>query len=431
MEYSPIKSVRTKNFMCIGDASVDMTKSPITCLLGENESGKTSFMKSITVCSANAFETEHKAYIRTGTAGFGVAIELEDGTIVTRIKRKDGNIYEVLKPDGETWRVDKIDRGYGTPKAVAEVMGFVVEPETKELLNMRTYADKCLFVDTKTSENYKVMYNALKVDNLTRAIKEGSRQANAARSDINSYEKSINALEDSLKRIKIIDMEPAILIKNRLKSEIEQLEMLDKAKRLIEKNNALRNELGLLNEIQNRETINETEIMLFSKLNSVLDRNKAIKSENRIYEALDSLSEVDYSTEEKLDDIVRLLNRTKEITTKNEIYYKLSKISEIDTTEVDKLNKIISLLDKNKQLYSKLNKSIDNIEEFDTNELEIQNKLNRVYQLSFVVNQCENALKQLNEYQIQCENALKQAGVKVVSCPNCGEDVIVTDDKID
>lgn len=429
MEYSPIKSIRTKNFMCIGDANVDLTKSPITCLMGENESGKTSFMKSIAVCSANAFETEQKDYIRVGTAGFGVAIELIDGTLVTRIKRRDGNIYEVSQPNKDTWRTDKIDRGYGTPKPVADVMGFVVEPETKELLNIRTYEDKSLFVLTKTSENYKVMYNALKVDNLTRAIKEGTKQANTARSDINTYEKSINTLEDSLKRIKIVNMEPALLIRQRIESELEQLELLEQANRLIEKNQELEKKLGYLVEVQNKQEINETEIMLFSKLNSIIQRSKEIEEENKIYEKLNGLSEIDYSLDEKIKDVVDLIDRTVKIESKNKAYMKLRDISEVNEYELNIFNRVLWYQNRNSELETKINKELMTTSEIDTMELEVLNKLNRIYQLSYVLGQCDNALKQLSVYEQQCEDVLKQLGAKVVNCPKCGEEIVIADDK--
>ena len=167
--YSPIKSIAIKNFRNLGDVTLDFTDSPIISLIGEIESGKTSVVKSFGVFAAHQSPKYQKYYIRTGTPGFGVAIELEDGTLVTRIKTDTANRYTVSKGDTVIWQAQKLEST--VPKAVQDVMGLLEERETKELLQIRTYEDQLLFVITSASTNYKVMYEALKVKNISNAVK--------------------------------------------------------------------------------------------------------------------------------------------------------------------------------------------------------------------------------------------------------------------
>ena len=86
MDYSKIKKVRIKDFRCIGDITIDFTKSPIVSLIGDNESGKTSVVKSFSTLGCNADARNQKEFIRDNTRGFGIVWELEDGTLIKRIK---------------------------------------------------------------------------------------------------------------------------------------------------------------------------------------------------------------------------------------------------------------------------------------------------------------------------------------------------------
>ena len=106
--YSPIKKIYIKNFRNLGEVEIDFTESPIVCLLGENEAGKTSVIKAFSVCALHSTPRDQKDYIRDGTQMFGVKIELQDGSSVTRLKTATVNKYVVEKADGTKWETNKI-----------------------------------------------------------------------------------------------------------------------------------------------------------------------------------------------------------------------------------------------------------------------------------------------------------------------------------
>jgi len=95
-----------------------------------------------------------------------------------------------------------------------------------------------LFVLTKSSENYKVMYNALKVGNLTRAIAVGNQQANGYRNAIDEYSVKAETLESELESIKDIDIASAVRLKGGLDCIllVMQVWMVMKLMRKTEKN---------------------------------------------------------------------------------------------------------------------------------------------------------------------------------------------------
>ena len=138
--YSPIKKLYIKNFRNLGEVTIDFSESPIVSLIGENESGKTSVVKAFSVCALHSSPRDQKDYIRDGTDGFGVAIELEDNTLITRVKRQSLNWYSLKNPDGTVWNTSKIEGGL--PPAIQKVLGLIEEPETKEYLQVRTYEDQ-------------------------------------------------------------------------------------------------------------------------------------------------------------------------------------------------------------------------------------------------------------------------------------------------
>lgn len=424
--YSPIKSLRIKNFRNIGSVDIDFSQCPIVTLLGENESGKTSVIKAFSMCALHDNPREQKDYIRDGTKMLGIEINLEDGTQVVRVKEANGiNMYRVVKPDGTAWDADKITDGL--PKEVQDVMGLIAEPETGEYLHVRTYEDKLLFVVTPSSTNYKVMYNALKVEQLTRAIKIGSSEVNELKAKVTTNNNSIITLNDQLRGIKVYDVETLVNIRDRIVSQVNLLEKAEKILSLKERMEQLINELGVLRliDIYSLKEISES---IASKINSIsrLANNISKMNNFRIeYDKLNSISEIDIRQLNKIDE---LRNKSAELNKKINEAYKLRQvlgISEISERVTEHIAKFVTLDSKIKQLKEKAN-IIDTtgVEMISEQSLSGLSKASKIVQDLEVVKAKTAELSQYNDYIIQVENYLKQCGVAVEICPKCGEQVI-------
>lgn len=430
--YSDISTILIKNFRNIGEVIIDFTESPIVSLIGENESGKTSIVKAVAVCAKHVNPREQKDYIRDGTNGFGIAIKLKDGSLITRMKTATVNKYEVRFSNGEVWDTAKIDAGL--PVQVQELMGLVEEPETKELLQIRTYEDQLLFVTTSASANYKVMYDALKVDQLTRAIKVGASEVNHLKSKITSNEMGIKTLTNNLRSIKIYDLEPLINIRNRLMSQMSLLDKLERAKEVADRIREATIKLGALDLIDKHKLseVNLVEVDRLVSASRLLSNNDRLIKLWEINNKVDTLEEVEVNTLSKISSVIAKRDELRSKIKSAGALVRLSELEEVDEYVAQQLNRIKSLTDK----LNKDTKTYNIIEAPGCNLVE-QSDFNAVLKIDTIKKKMErNSLLEVEavkseNYVSQVEAYLKQCGAKVVNCTKCGESIVLDTESLD
>lgn len=431
--YSPIHKLYIRNFRNLGDVELDFSQSPIIALVGENEAGKTSVIKAFATCALHANPRDQKDYIRDGTKMFGVSIELENGQRITRIKEANGiNSYQITDCQGNLiWNTNNLAEGL--PEEVQKLIGLIAEPETNEFLHIRTYEDKLLFVVTPNSTNYKVMYNALKVEQLTKAIKLGSGEVNTLKSAISSNDASILTLQGQLKSITVVDTEPLVNVKDRLVEQMAMLDKLERAKVLLDRVNQCEIQLGALALIDKfkLESINEVIANKLVSVSRLLSRNnETVNLLNRITD-INNLEEIDYNIINKLYNILSKKEELDSKITEAGALVQLTSISEISEVTVVQLNKVVNLISKLNKL-TEQSKAIDvsSCSEIEQHTIESLDKLQKIASFKEQVDTNNNQLQQINAYIVQVQDYLKQCGVAVETCPNCGSDVIIDIDKI-
>lgn len=430
--YSPIQKIYIRNFRNLGDVEIDFSESPIISLLGENEAGKTSIIKAFSTCALHANPRDQKDFIRDETDMFGVAIDLADGTRIVRMKQTSGvNSYSVQRPDGTNWTVGKITDGL--PEEVRKIMGLISEPETNEFLHIRTYEDKLLFVVTPNSTNYKVMYNALKVEQLTKAIKAGSGEVNELKSKINKNEISIDTLNRQYKSINIVDTESLVDIKNNIKKQLAILDKLEKAIQLLNKIDSCENKLGALLLID-KFSLSEINELLSSRLNNVNNLLMSYNRLNKLSSILNSLSDV---SEIDTDPLLKLRNI---INKKHKLELKISEagaivsvkdleeISEVKVTRLNiAMNSLIDLLHKENRLKLIDTDSCELISQADISSV---SQLLKMLDMKSKISINNDNINKINKYVNDVNNYLKSLGVAFETCPNCGSDIVIDIDKI-
>lgn len=435
--YSPIKQVYIKNFRNLGEVTIDFKDSPIVSLIGENEQGKTSVVKAIAVCAMHATPRDQKDYIRDGTKGFGVAIELEDGTQVVRMKMATANSYRVTYPKGPdgnpikpTWEAAKLSNDL--PQAVQDVMGMIEEPETKEFLHIRTYEDQLLFVTTASSTNYKVMYNALKISQLVDAIKLGSKEANALKTSINQKEIQAETLDTQAKSLKIYDLEPLQNIRDRLKNEVAQLNKLDRALELKKKIEVQTREVGELSKLSSIPEISITLVMSLDKAYRVLDNLKELGSMYRTYSLADSLEEIDLNSYYNIYNAHVRYESLKNSEEQSRNYIAVNGLSEININEVSNLQRAIAL---SKKIEADMNKlqtlNISSAADVQDSDLTVYSRTYKALGLMQRNKQLEDAKVQIDNYCDAVIKWMKDIGVATETCPKCGETIVIDLDKIE
>lgn len=435
--YSPIKQVYIKNFRNLGEVTIDFKDSPIVSLIGENEQGKTSVVKAIAVCAMHATPRDQKDYIRDGTKGFGVAIELEDGTQVVRMKMATANSYRVTYPKGPdgnpikpTWEAAKLSNDL--PQAVQDVMGMIEEPETKEFLHIRTYEDQLLFVTTASSTNYKVMYNALKISQLVDAIKLGSKEANALKASINQKEIQAETLDTQAKSLKIYDLEPLQNIRDRLKNEVAQLNKLDRALELKKKIEVQTREVGELSKLSSIPEISITLVMSLDKAYRVLDNLEELGNMYRTYSLADSLEEIDLNSYYNIYNAHVRYESLKNSEEQSKNYIAVNGLSEININEVSNLQRAIALQRKIEADMTKLQTlDISSAADVSDSDLTVYNRTYKALGLMQRNKQLEDAKVQIDNYCDAVIKWMKDIGVATETCPKCGETIVIDLDKIE
>lgn len=431
--YSPLSKLYIRNFRNLGDVEISFKESPIVTLVGENEAGKTSVIKAFATCALHANPRDQKDCIRDGTKMFGVAIELEDGTRVTRIKELTGiNSYQISDANKNVvWSTNKLAEGL--PLEVQKLMGLIAEPETGEFLHVRTYEDKLLFVVTPNSTNYKVMYNALKVEQLTKAIKNGSNEANTLKNAINTNELSIQTLGIQLRGIKVVDTEPLINVRDRLKSQLNLLDKLESVKKLIDSSDKCEEQLGAL-ALLDRFNLQPVSEVLANKLNNasrLLNKNNNSSILLSKLSGINNISEIDTSILNRLNI---LYNKIDELNVKIRdagALVSVINLSEISESVAIHINRLGTLINTVKTDTYRLNKiDIADCEEIKQSSIDAINKLSKVPYMLDKIKTNSDELQKMNQYITQVQDYLKQCGVAVEACPNCGEAVIFDIDKI-
>lgn len=430
-KYSPIKQIWIKDFRNIGEVKVNFDESPIVSLIGENEAGKTSVVKAFSVCALHSTPKDQKDYIRDGTNGFGVEIELEDGTVITRIKTTTGNRYRVKNPDGTVYDTTKIDSS-SAPVEVQRVMGMIEEPETKEYLQVRTYEDQLLFVVTPASTNYKVMYDALKVDQITRAIKSGSKEVNELKHVIDANENGIQTLTNSLKAVKVYDITSLLNIKARLEIELAVINSLEEAAGLVDRIKRAEAELGAIAEIDKAglQDISELEAVQISDSLSLLTKLTRLNKLLSTYSLADTAENIDIPVYQSIiDTYIKKVELDRAIFA-NESMVRIGEAEEVNEVELITMTSIAELRDKLSSLTNQLRRidtaGAELIEQSDFNTVTMLESVNAGFTR---LGQLETAYKQCDDYCSQVQSYLKSIGAAVETCPNCGEDIVIDIDK--
>ena len=427
-KYKPISDIYIRNFRCLGDVQLSFKDCPIITLLGDNEAGKTSVVKAFSVCALHTNPRDQKDYIRDNTSEFGVAIELNDGTRIVRRKGDTVNLYSIVNPDGS--REDFPKLAEGLPTEVQKLMGLIEEPETGELLHIRMYEDKLLFVESKSSDNYKVMYNALKVENITRAIKSGSQEVNKLKSCIKTNELSIETLHGQIQGIKTYDIENLLLIKNSIKQELEVLNLLNKCKKQLDRINELNKLKGALKLIEefNLDTVDEVLASKLNVINRIYNRYNEVINYKSVIDEIGVLDEIDTRVLNSIIDIKNKMGRLEKVKSENLVLSEATTLQEIDENLIKNICSIIDSKNKLIEIRAKVGTDdISSLNEISTSTLD---KIAKAIQCINTINNDNQQIEPLKNDCTQIENYMKQCGVAVETCSQCGNTIIFDIDKV-
>lgn len=330
--YSKINSISVKDFGNIGSIVVeDLVESPIVALIGDNNAGKTNFIKALETLMRHSNPRSQKDFIREGRSGFGVKVDLEDGTEITRIKSSSVNYYSINKVGERKYETYVLDSGM--PTRIQKEIGLI--EGNKESLNFRNYDSLLLFINTALSGNHKLTHEVLKVGSVEEAIEMGKVESIKHRNSIdvayNGEEATKVAMQISIRNSETL--RKALDKSHGIKGEMAKLQKFD---RILE-------EEEMYLKVQGEENIKIKEIEEI-KLRAIDMLSKAMRNRE------------EYSKLKSIENIG------------------IKSIGSIERESLMEINKAIKSLRSYKHMKEKENLSIRGIEEVRTDKVRVLKK---------------------------------------------------------
>lgn len=432
--YPAITGLEIQNFRNLGHVQIDFTKSPIVCLKGGNEAGKSSVVMAIKSIGSNLNSKKHLEYIRTGTDGWKIMAYLADGRIVYRKKIQNGKTSKqefgvYITSNGKyelAESYNKLDDS-DIPVELKNSMGFVLESETKQLLNIRTYSDSMLFVDTSDGVNFKVVNETLKISQMTTALRLAAADVKKYKEEVLKADTSISTLKKELNDIRTVDLEAVYKIKTRINNEKKLILLLEEAMSWKNKYDSCSANAGALSEVDKLQTVDER---LFSVvLDAVESKRKfiTISAGKEALEMVNNLNIIDTSIIDRFDDALQFRNKLNVLN--NNIYAEISDCNVLDVSLFEKFNASINKLNE----YRNLDELCYVYSESDPVELseEILSKLNTANEILNNINIYEQQYLQIRQVIDNFYNNLKLMGIKYSICPTCNEIILPEDEHHD
>lgn len=412
IDYSPIRSLRIRNFRQLGNVDLQFD-TPIVTVVGENDAGKTSVMLALGVVGLNAHSSKQRKYIKRGTSAFGLSLNLADGTEVRRIKASNQNSLQIYRGEEVILDLMKFDNPSLQPVELEKVMGLLKDSSTGEILNIRTYNDRLIFAQTTSGDNYKIIYELLKVSNLVRAIKKGNEEAGYLKKQINNNAILIEHTLNSLREIKQVNIEPLLITRKNLGNIMGIFDKADKAmekKAIVDRYNT-----DTLISIQ---SLNAVDTGIIQRALRAIEYNKYIKNIEQMHciGLIDSVENVDTDL---INKVSRAINTKKKI---DSIQVKsaddLESLKGIDTGILVKLENAIH----KKEMIANTKSVEVNAESID---LAVITGLSRAMNIMAEIADKDRKADSINAEIAEIKEALKESGAKYKICPNCGEVVII------
>lgn len=456
MQYSPIKTLRLRNFMGIEDTTISFDSLSRVVLEGYNSTGKSSIGMGLDVLATNSFTSEQKHYIKDTpyqADEFIIDCTLQSGHKITYVKMKKGYYY-VVECNGQTILDTRLSNGSHTviedskvPLIVHQLLGFVKEKETKQKLNIRRVSDGKLFVGVPGSVNFKVVYRQLDLPEVVDSIKDINNDKLKVDKNITTCQTKKDYLMEQYSSMVVYDQDSL----EQLQSDVQII--VDKVSKLKQIDDIARAENELENKLQPYiELLSSHRFNLLSKLFSTGGHMHTLKSKLEKAPSLSTIDSVKYLNmnklivlaksmkllEDKLSSSVKMVSvetdkvkRLEKICVLNNKINKLTKEQSVKIDSLDSANylMLLNILTASENIKRGI-QQIDKIEEIpfgtsELNELTVRNQ--KLSAIKVAYNMYKGTKKQETDLSVEAdtlrneladlENEIKASGMTI--CPKC------------
>lgn len=402
-KYSPITELKIRNFRQLGKVDIVFNR-PIVTIVGENDAGKTSTILAFAVCGLNAYANKQKKYIKRGTQAFGLSLSLADGTEIRRIKASNQNTLQIIRNGESILDLAKFDNVSMQPQELEKVMGLIKDVNTNEILNIRTYNDRLIFAQTTAGDNYKIIYEMLKVSNLVKALKKGSEEANSLKKKINNNAILIENTLENLRDIKDVDTRPLLIVRDNLIKKIKAISRLEKCRDITVRLKAINED-----RIKDIDSLKMIDVNLSNNLRIAKEMKGLVETS---IPQIEDIKSIEVGMLEKLNRAVGI-NREKDVIIPDDI-------EKVETIIIESIEKLKRATDIKNSVGGVID--TEGLSGVDSNRYEkIVSIINKIKEIATM----EERIKEMTEEAEKIKRELIDSGVKYKICSNCGEVVII------
>ena len=275
MLYSRIVSVEVFNFMVYKHAKMSFDERNIINLKGYNSSGKSTMLRAIAIAFNDDLKQKQTKLIRFGEDYFRIIVEFDDCVKIVRDKYINGqSLYEMYK-DGEliftTREGNRLSRVDTVPKVIKDYLGLCVLEDG--WLNYQARKGKLWLVETKGSENYYSLNEALKTEYIARANTLLNSDKNKLGADITEIEAELNKTEILLQGTSAVTDE---LVSALIERESYAKEILDRLNAITNISNTAE-KLVSLREVPEVSTISSEGLSDINRLVEAVNRLEGLR----------------------------------------------------------------------------------------------------------------------------------------------------------
>ena len=400
--HSRLVSWSVENFMCIEKGECSFDDRNIINIKGYNDSGKSTMMLALNVALNNRYASQQLNFIQDDKSYFRIMVYFDDGVLLVRDKYLNGQgLYALYK--GNTEVFSTLQNGVYTkitevPEIIRDYLDMVNTDDFS--LNFRACFEKQLLVQTSGSENYRLLNEVLKSEEISLASAQLNTDKNILVSRKHDLESKVYVMRNSIAGIP--DISDTLI--DKLKISDKNIDIHDEMSAFLQETGSILKER---NEIVEYPSIHSIDIGQIDNLLNIQDLTKGLDTEIH-----NELPLIDIN---KLSDILNLSSISEDIN-KVQVH---THIDELDSTELSELSVINNLLNdiKDCKVYkpleqigvsklsdiTKASNYCSNIKECDSIDKDISMRL-------------ETLKMELDNYNKELESI----GVHLVKCPSCG-----------
>lgn len=367
-----LKRLYIKNFQSHKDTVIDFSPR-LNILVGESDQGKTAVIRALRWLFYN--KAPRGDFIRSGEDYCLVAAELSDGTVVSRIRGRKMNRYEIRYPDGTEDVEEKV--GTQVPEIVQEILGngrLYVDSDKYLDINIAYQLEPPFLLSETDGDKAKIIGLIADLDIIDAAARRLLQDINQANTRKRDLEEEIRKLNEELKTYDDLEDKKLLLKKGQealMKVERNRQligtiqEMEDKWIKLNEEMAAVDDKLKEMGSIDQSERYNEKIFKEWENirlLESLEERfNNAAKELGVCLQKLKKLDVLEELGEkrERIGETFKLLSDISDIEGKRrDIKEKIKKINVIlqQTENLQEAEDIIAWLSEKRNLGFELQK---------------------------------------------------------------------------